>query len=87
MLVLQYNRIVLERTQDDLHATDRFVGQVHFSIWKSDHSTAFEYAMQEDHLPHTSGNFLNLLMLYHTTNLQFIAEQPSNPSLFDTDLT
>jgi hypothetical protein len=33
-LVLQYNRMVLEQAQDDLHATDRFVGEVCFLIRK-----------------------------------------------------
>ncbi|KAF8449212.1 hypothetical protein L210DRAFT_3640836 [Boletus edulis BED1] len=54
-LVLQYNRIVLERAQDDLHAADRFVGQVRFWIRKSGQSAAFEYAMQEDHSLPASG--------------------------------
>lgn len=39
-LVLQYNRIVLEQTQDDVHAADRFVGQVRFLIRKSGQSAA-----------------------------------------------
>ncbi|KAF8125561.1 hypothetical protein EV363DRAFT_1402330 [Boletus edulis] len=53
-LVLQYNRIVLEQAQDDLHAAGRFIGQVHFMIWRCGQSTAFEYVMQEDHSTPTS---------------------------------
>ena len=49
-LVLQYNRMVLEQAQDDLHAADRFVRQVHLLIHKSGQSAAYAYAMQEDHL-------------------------------------
>ena len=56
-LVLQYNRVVLERAQDDLRDADRFVGQVRFVIQKSGHSAAFEYAMGAGHSPPTSGNY------------------------------
>ena len=56
-LVLQYNRVVLERAQDDLRDADRFVGQVRFVIWKSGHSAAFEYTMGMGHSLPTSGNY------------------------------
>ena len=52
-LVLQYNRMISERAQDDLNATDCFVGQVCFLIHKSSQSVTYAYAMQEDHLPPT----------------------------------
>ena len=55
MLVLQYNRMVLERAQNDLHAADRFVRQVRLLIRKSSQSAAYAYAMQEDHLLPTPG--------------------------------
>lgn len=56
-LVLQYNRMALERAQDDVRAADRFVGQVRFSIRKSGQSAASEYALREAHSPPTSGIF------------------------------
>ena len=65
-LVLQYNRMVLERAQDDLHAADRFIGQVHFSIRRCGQSAAFEYAMQEDH---SSPRYVpKILVLHQATN-------------------
>ena len=52
ILVLQYNRILLERTQDDLCAVDQFVGHVCLMIRRSSQTTAaFEYVTrtQEDY--------------------------------------
>lgn len=48
-LVLQYNRVLLEKTEDDLRIADRFVGQVRFVIRKSGIPVALEYAMREDY--------------------------------------
>ena len=48
-LMLQYNNLMLEKAQDELHAADHFVGQVHTTIRWSGITTAFEYAMREDH--------------------------------------
>ena len=48
-LTLQYNRLMLEKAQDELRAADRFVGQVCTTIRWSGITTAFEYAMREDH--------------------------------------
>ena len=79
MLVLQYNWMVLERAQDDLHAADHFVGHVHFLIQKSSQTTAFKYAMQEGHSSLSSGRLSNWSM--------FIPEQTLSHSLIDVDLT
>ena len=83
-LVLQYNRMVLEWAQDDLHAADHFIGQVRFSIQRCGQSTAFEYAMQEDHLSPTSGTFPKSLCC--TKQPTPLLNYPSN-HLFDIDLT
>ena len=48
-LTLQYNRLMLEKAQDELRAADRFVGQVRTTIRRSGITMAFEYAMREDH--------------------------------------
>lgn len=53
--VLQYNQMVLERAQDDLHVADHFIGHVHLLIWKSGQTMAFKYAIQEDYLLLSSG--------------------------------
>jgi hypothetical protein len=86
-LVLQYNRMVLEQAQDDLHATDRFVGEVCFLIRKSGQSTAYAYAMQQDHLPPTPRMYP--IFSCCTINQPSVVERPSkySPSLFDVDLT
>lgn len=49
-LVLQYNRLLLEKTEDDLRTADRFVGHVRFVIRKSGIPVALEYAMREDYV-------------------------------------
>lgn len=76
-LVLQYNRIVLEQTQDDVHAADRFVGQVRFLIRKSGQSAASEYALRQDHSHPTSGIFsqfscyaMQLTICYRATGIK-----------------
>ncbi|KAI6004678.1 hypothetical protein EDD15DRAFT_2191481 [Pisolithus albus] len=48
-LVLQYNRMTLERAQKDIRTADQFIGHVRLTIRGSGHTPAFEYAMQEDH--------------------------------------
>lgn len=48
-LTLQYNRVMLEKAQDELRAADRFVGHVRATIRRSGVTTAFEYAMREDY--------------------------------------
>ena len=54
-LVLQYNRLVFERAQDDLHAMDRFIGHVRLMIRKSGQTAASEYAMRESNSMFSSG--------------------------------
>ncbi|KAI6127272.1 hypothetical protein F5141DRAFT_1210637 [Pisolithus sp. B1] len=49
MLILQYNRMMLERAQKDICTADQFIRHVWLTIWRSGHTPAFEYAMQEDH--------------------------------------
>ncbi|KAI6104345.1 hypothetical protein F5141DRAFT_1216886 [Pisolithus sp. B1] len=49
MLVLQYNRMTLERAQKDICTTDQFIRHVWLTIQQSGHTPVFEYAMQEDH--------------------------------------
>ena len=72
ILVLQYNRILLERTQDDLHAVDQFVGHVRLMIRRSGQTAAaFEYATrtQEDYaqnvvsVPGPSGKYTAQTMI------------------------
>ncbi|KIM68963.1 hypothetical protein SCLCIDRAFT_19644 [Scleroderma citrinum Foug A] len=46
-ITLQFNRIMLERAERDLHAVDELVGCVHLTIRESGHSPMSEYAMQE----------------------------------------
>jgi len=48
-LTLQYNRIMLEKAQDELRSADRFVGHVRATIRRSGVTTACEYAMREDY--------------------------------------
>lgn len=48
-LVLQYNRMILERAQSDVRDADQFIGHVRLVVRRSGHTPAFEYAMQEDH--------------------------------------
>lgn len=50
-IALQFNRLVLERAQNDLRAADELVGYVRLSIRQSGHSAASQYAMQECNLP------------------------------------
>ena len=48
-LILQYNCMVLEWVQDNLWATDQFIGHICLMIRKSGETAAFECAMQEDY--------------------------------------
>ncbi|KIJ11766.1 hypothetical protein PAXINDRAFT_101542 [Paxillus involutus ATCC 200175] len=51
-LTLQYNRLLLEKVQDELSTADQFIGHVWLTIRKSGHPVAFEYAMREDYSHH-----------------------------------
>ncbi|KAI5992674.1 hypothetical protein EDD15DRAFT_2367940 [Pisolithus albus] len=51
-LTLQYNRLILEKAQEELRSADRLVGHVRFSIRKSGIPVVSEYAMHEDHSVH-----------------------------------
>ena len=42
--------MVLERTQNDVHAVDQFIGHVRFMIRKSGYTAASKCAMQEDYM-------------------------------------
>ena len=53
-LALQFNRLMLERAQKDLHAADELVGYVCLSIRQSGHLAASEYVLQECNLPRCS---------------------------------
>ncbi|KAI6003102.1 hypothetical protein EDD15DRAFT_2360985 [Pisolithus albus] len=51
-LTLQYNRLILEKAQEELRSADRLVGHVRFIIRKSGIPVVSEYAMHEDHSIH-----------------------------------
>lgn len=47
-LVLQYNRLLLDKAHEDLRTADRFIGHVRFVIRKSGLPVTVQYAMQGD---------------------------------------
>ena len=46
-IALQFNRIMLEQVERDLHAADKLIGCIHLTIRESGHSPTSEYAMRE----------------------------------------
>ncbi|KAI5988014.1 hypothetical protein EDD15DRAFT_2520430 [Pisolithus albus] len=58
-LTLQYNRLILEKVQEELHSADRLVGHVCFIIRKSGIPVVSEYAMHEDHSVHLPSSVYN----------------------------
>ena len=48
-LTLQYNCMLLDKAQEDLHTADCFISHVRFVIRKNGIPVAFEYAMHEDY--------------------------------------
>ncbi|KAF8432101.1 hypothetical protein L210DRAFT_865044, partial [Boletus edulis BED1] len=58
-LVLQYNRMVLDKTVDDLHAAEMYIGHVRLMIREGGQTVAFEYTMQQDYSACLSGNVLS----------------------------
>ena len=48
-VTLQYNRLVLEKAREELHAAERLIGHVCFTIRKSGIPVAFEGTMPEGH--------------------------------------
>ncbi|KAF8124292.1 hypothetical protein EV363DRAFT_1403213 [Boletus edulis] len=56
MVVLQYNRMVLDKTVDDLRAAETYIGHVCLMIREGGQTAAFEYAMQQDYSACLSGN-------------------------------
>ena len=77
-ITLQLNCIMLERTERDLHTADELIGHICLTIRQTDHSAAFEHAMQESWPCHSqSGKFLFLsLTLNYNDGTQICQPHP-----------